>query len=447
MKKSIYIFITIVAVIAVIGLQGVWFLNTYKLMEDKLCEQVNTAFRNAIRAEMLVTEKVEGKIPDGASFMLGYEKTRSKASFNVALSDVSYHEFHHQIGIHIDSLRLDSCFREELDRCALNTHSFRIGPVRIDTFRYRYVEDFLEDSTIVQTHRTLTTQIVPTRLNFTKGLQATIDNPARNIIREMRLFLSGSVIILTIIIVCIIKQIKIIRRQDRVAKLREDFSFAMIHDMKTPLSSILMGTRILRSGKLNDKPERREKYFDILEDEEEHLLALVNKALTLSKLEEDKLKLNKQETPLRPMIEDLIEKFSAKATKPTHFLVQLDAQTAYADEEFLKEAISNLIDNAVKYSGNEVTITLSSTLSANGKTQLKVKDNGMGIPLKDQSKIFEKYERASAVQRNRKGGASGFGLGLNYVFHIAKAHGGDVHLESIEGEYSEFTINLPQLTD
>ena len=66
--------------------------------------------------------------------------------------------------------------------------------------------------------------------------------------------------------------------------------------------------------------------------------------------------------------------------------------------------------------------------------------------LKDQAKIFEKYERASAASRSRKGGPSGFGLGLNYVLRIVEAHGGTVKLESIEGEYSEFTLVLPYLT-
>ena len=141
-----------------------------------------------------------------------------------------------------------------------------------------------------------------------------------------------------------------IAKQNKIAKIREDFSYAMIHDMKTPLSSILMGTRILRSGKLDDKPERKEKYFDIMEDEEEHLLALVNKVLTLSKLEEGKLLLEKTEVELRPIIEDLIEKFTAKAEKQVEFALDLQEEKAYADEEFLKEALSNLIDNSIKYS-------------------------------------------------------------------------------------------------
>ena len=96
-----------------------------------------------------------------------------------------------------------------------------------------------------------------------------------------------------------------------------------------------------------------------------------------------------------------------------------------------------------------VPIRRSNTAKADSPTRqvsrlnIKVRDNGIGIPLKDQSRIFEKYERASAADRSRKGGASGFGLGLNYVFRVAEAHGGKVCVESIEGEYSEFFLFLP----
>ena len=91
-------------------------------------------------------------------------------------------------------------------------------------------------------------------------------------------------------------------------------------------------------------------------------------------------------------------------------------------------------------------ITFASAKRADGSIAVSVRDNGFGIPLKDQAKIFEKYERASAASRSRGGGAPGFGLGLNYVLRIVEAHGGTVKLESIEGEYSEFTLVFPKGT-
>lgn len=200
---------------------------------------------------------------------------------------------------------------------------------------------------------------------------------------------------------------------------------------------------MLKSGKLDIYPDKREKHFQILEDESEHLLSLTNKVLTLSKLENAQLRLWKKEIQLRPMLEDLIEKYTAKADKPVHFSLHLESEWVYADEEFLKEAIGNLVDNSIKYSGEEVDIQISSLRQDYNFYLIKVRDNGIGIPLKDQSRIFEKYERASAADRSRKGGASGFGLGLNYVFRVAEAHGGKVCVESIEGEYSEFFLFLP----
>lgn len=446
MNKPLFRYITVIAILAVVALQGMWFLNSYKLLENDLYNKINEAFLEAQFRESNQTNKqYKNRIPNGTILDMDSTKVRSDNSNTDRLYLISaIHQINTSYNVPLNYLLLDSCYQDELAKLNLGKLYFRIDSVAIDTTRYKYIEDFAEDSTLVRLHDRMQTQIYPINRDFTKGIQVTIENPYQFILLQMRISLIGTIVLLLIVIYCLVQQIKVIIKQDRIAKIREDFSYAMIHDMKTPLSSILMGTRILRSGKLDDKPERKEKYFDIMEDEEEHLLALVNKVLTLSKLEEGRLLLDKKETSLRPIIEDLTEKFSAKAEKPIEFIVHLETETAYADEEFLKEAISNLIDNAVKYSGDSVRIEISSYLTTDGYTHISVKDNGMGIPLKEQGKIFEKYERASAVRRNRKGGASGFGLGLNYVFHVIQAHHGNVKLESIEGEYSEFTINIPQ---
>ena len=118
-----------------------------------------------------------------------------------------------------------------------------------------------------------------------------------------------------------------------------------------------------------------------MKEEGEHLLSLTNKVLTLSKLENHQLKLEKDTCCVRSMLEDLAEKYKAKAVKHIVYKWNLQADTVYADEEFLKEALSNLIDNAVKYSGDEVEITFSSGKFSN-EYYIKVHDTGFGIPLK-----------------------------------------------------------------
>ena len=163
-----------------------------------------------------------------------------------------------------------------------------------------------------------------------------------------------------------------------------------------------------------------------------------------SKLEQHKLDMKKEEIELAPMVDRLVDKFTAKADKPIRFVKDLQATEVYADEEYLEEVLDNLIDNAVKYSKESVEITLSSSCN-DSHTILIVRDNGIGISEKDQKVVFNKFERGAAGRRKRKQGASGFGLGLHFVQQVVEAHGGSIFVNSSEGLYTEFVISLPLL--
>ena len=418
--------IVLIAVAAVAGLQYVWLANSYRLAEESLRMKANEVFRDASIEEMFHRMSVYKEQKFGkkdSSLVLKFEVDTAASTFqnmpnswlmssiHTGMQDYIYSEIHLDISLPT----LDSIYAHLLDSVGIRAE---VASCIVDsTGRVLCASEGkeLRPGAILKTD--------PLMLDFEEArfVQGIITNPYWVIARRMILVLLSTVLII-------------------------DFSYAMIHDMKTPLSSIVMGTRILETGRLDDQPEKRAKYFRILREEGEHLISLTNKVLTLAKLENNQLKLTKSECALRPMLEDLAEKYRAKSEKPINYVWHLDAETVYADEEFLREALSNLIDNAVKYSGEEVTITFASQKHPDGSVSVSVRDDGWGIPLKDQAKIFEKYERASAASRSRKGGPSGFGLGLNYVLRIVEAHGGTVKLESIEGEYSEFTLVLPCLT-
>ena len=143
----------------------------------------------------------------------------------------------------------------------------------------------------------------PIRSDYTQVVQLIITNPYKTFLERMGLLLAGTFIIVLLVIVCISYQVRFISHFEKIFQIREDFSYAMIHDMKTPLTSIIMALKFLRSGKLDDKPVMKDKYFDIAENKAGHLLALTNKVLTLSKLENQKLEMNKTEVPLAPMLD------------------------------------------------------------------------------------------------------------------------------------------------
>ena len=195
---------------------------------------------------------------------------------------------------------------------------------------------------------------------------------------------------------------------------------------------------MLRSGKVDSKPEKKEKHFDILEAEAQHLLALVNKVLTISKLEHGQLLLDKNWIQLRPMVDELVHTFTAKAEKPITFQVDLQEEGAYADEEYLKEALSNLIDNAVKYSKEEAELSISCRQTG-GTVTISVTDRGIGIPLDKQKHIFDKFYR---VPTGNIHNTKGYGLGLFYVKTMVEKHGGIVTVRSEAGKGSTFTIRI-----
>ena len=434
--------IAVVGLIAIVELQYVWLVNTYKLTKESIRMKGEELFPEAALQEVFLRvskTKKDSTVTMNVNF--DAEKDMETMSnpgqwlmsyMHVSFQEIALKDFNRDVSF----MDLDSIYAHMLDSIGF--------PAAVASCIVDSTGRIMKASSQLDIHGkgVLRTSPLPISFDGTRFLQGVITNPYRVIFQRMTLLLLATVLIMVLVIACIIYQIRIILRQNKIAKLREDFSYAMIHDMKTPLSSILMGTQILETGKLDAQPEKKARYFRILREEGEHLLSLTNKVLTLSKLENHQLKLEKETCSLRPMLEDLAEKYKAKAVKHIVYKWNLQADTVYADEEFLKEALSNLIDNAVKYSGEEVEITFSSGKLSN-EYYIKVHDTGFGIPLKDQSKIFEKYERASASGRSRYGGPAGFGLGLNYVLRVAEAHGGRVTLESIEGEYSEFTIYLP----
>ena len=257
---------------------------------------------------------------------------------------------------------------------------------------------------------------------------------------ESKFTVLTSLLTTVVIIMSLIDQINYIDEQERVRLLREDFSYAMVHDMKSPLTSIIMGTKYLHSGVLEKKPEMKEKYFCIIEDEAQHLLALINRLLTISKLEHGKLNIQKAEIDLEAMIEDVVDKYKAK---PIHITTLFGATSALADEEYLKEAISNIVDNATKYSKEEINIQIS-TSENDRNVYIKIYDEGIGIARSEMKTIFNRFERAAEHERDARKTRGGFGIGLNYVLQVINAHGGKVSVNSEKGKWSELTISLPK---
>lgn len=422
---------TVFGLIAIIALQSIWLCNAYIQFSKSIYKDSNEILKKSLNREASIRfEKTpKGTMIDGAPIKDSNEIVPEIAYLNEGLL---------KLGLELSLTDVDSLANDFLKASDIES------TITICLLNPNTKEILSESKNNLNIHSfgIIKTDIIPVRTDLSQGVQMILINPYYTIIKRMGLLLIATALLMIFVIGCIVYQIKIIARQNKIAQLREDFSYAMIHDMKTPLNSIMVSIYFLQSGRLNDRPEMKEKYFTILKNETDHLLALTNKILTLSKLENHKLEIDKKNIPLEPIIEDLKEKFIAKSTKPIHFTTDLKAGEVYTDQEFFQELMSNLIDNAIKYSKETIEIKISSHVDEK-YTIIKVYDNGIGISEKDQRTIFDKFERASATKRTKSGGATGFGLGLNYVYQIIEAHGGKVYVNSIEGEFTEFTLFIP----
>lgn len=337
----------------------------------------------------------------------------------------------------LDTLRMDSLFHANLTKVGMNVSS-GIRILRPDSG-----EVLKQTGCALPRRGSFVT--APLRLDEEGStcVQGVVPSPQRYVLRSVWYLFVPLGLTFAFCLLCIAGQWHMWRRQRRLERFRKDFTYSMIHDMKSPLQSILMGTQIMASGKLSDKPEKAARICTTMHEECDHLLALSARVVMLTQIDRDELQLHRTEILLRPLFEDLAAKFRLKAAKPVTFHIDCpDEAIAHADVFCLREVLSNLIDNAIKYSGKKVCIRLAAQQTSEGSLSLSVRDNGIGIPQSEQQKIFNRFERIQAG--SRRTGAPGFGLGLNFVMQMVQAHGGTVTVESDGRSFSTFTVTLPE---
>ena len=419
------------ALIAILLIQMFWMWNTYNINARQLGKEYDEILKKTIALELDKTNRCDSFFESGDT--VAYSNIYNST---LSLYDAIYKKSHQDANIDTLTIIADSIIKAEKlpFRIDINKVNMKTGKVIKGKNINSNIFPFLEE---------VKTNILPVRLDYSVGFQMTITNGSIYIIRHNWVLLLISILISIVIILSLIDQINYIDEQERVRLLREDFSYAMVHDMKSPLTSIIMGTKYLHSGVLEKKPEIKEKYFCIVEDEAQHLLVLINRLLTISKLEHGKLHIQKAEVNLETMIDDVADKYKAKSAKPIHITTHIRTTTALADEEYLKEAISNLVDNATKYSKEEINIQIS-TLENDKNVYFKVFDEGIGIAKSELKTIFNRFERAVEHERDARKTRGGFGIGLNYVLQVINAHGGKISVKSEKDKWSEFTISLPK---
>jgi signal transduction histidine kinase len=228
---------------------------------------------------------------------------------------------------------------------------------------------------------------------------------------------------------------------DELNRLKTEFISTVSHELRTPMSSIQGLAEVLQGGRIAD-PEKRERYLRLLAGESARLSRFLHNVLDFGRIERGAMAYRFAPTDLRAIVREAIEVFRPAAEAEGFELAVRLPDTAVerlADADAVKQALINLIDNAIKYSGGNRMIEIG--LIEKPGAAIYVRDQGVGVMPEDRERIFEKFYRAENVRGLRPEGA---GLGLKVVRHIMEAHGGDVRLESEPGRGSEFRLVFPE---
>jgi signal transduction histidine kinase len=266
-------------------------------------------------------------------------------------------------------------------------------------------------------------------------------SPRDAIRRQAMLFTTAFALLLVVIVVGLGATYRVVRRESEMARLKSDFVANVSHDLKTPLSLIRLFAESLEMNRVPDEGTRRE-YYAVITRESERLSRLIDNVLDFSRIEGGRQRYDIAPTAVEPVVQEVIEAFRyplAQQAFKVEVAVAPDLPEVPMDAAAIKQAMANLVDNAIKYSGERRHLAVAARRQGD-EVRIEVADEGVGIPPSEIHRIFEKFYRAG---RSETQGRRGSGVGLALVKHIVEAHGGRVSVDSRVGAGSRFTLHLP----
>ena len=259
---------------------------------------------------------------------------------------------------------------------------------------------------------------------------------------EMRFMIASAIFFTLMIIAAFYVTVNALLRQKKLSEIKNDFINNMTHEFKTPLATISLAVDALRNEKVAQDREKSGYFTGIIKEENKRMNKQVETILQASLLDRQEQQLNLAPIHAHLVIRETMENFHLQLEgKGGSSELQLNAKNdeIEADEVHFTNLITNLIDNAIKYSKENLLIRIS-THSTGRSLVIRIEDNGIGMTKETQRRIFEKFYRAHTGNLHN---VKGFGLGLSYVKTIVEAHQGKIKVDSTIGKGTTFTLEFP----
>jgi two-component system phosphate regulon sensor histidine kinase PhoR len=273
-----------------------------------------------------------------------------------------------------------------------------------------------------------------------------VPNVKKVVLNDMRWMIVGAVFFTLMIITAFYITVNALLRQKKLSEIKNDFINNMTHEFKTPLATISLAVDALRNDKVAQDREKMNYFSSIIKEENKRMNKHVETILQAAVMDRQELTLNKVPLHVHNLIHEIMDNYKLQLEeKGARAELSLDARFDFveADQVHFRNLISNLVDNAVKYSKDNLLIKIS-TYNTNKFIGIRIEDNGIGMSKETVRRIFEKFFRAHTGNLHN---VKGFGLGLSYVKTVVDAHDGKIKVDSLLGKGSSFTLEIPLIKD
>jgi len=345
------------------------------------------------------------------------------------------------LGDKTDLKRMDSIVSSQMALAGLKTH--------YEHALYYYDNDQLVNKSNQQliANAAYVSSKYPYNLRYVNTYQLIVPSLFSVILSRMKLYLISSSFMLLLTCAVFYFILRLMRNQRRYAQARVAFVSNMTHELKTPVAIVAVALSSIKKYKLVNQPEKLERYIDISEKELKRLTVMIENVLNLEQVENGITKLKPELYDIQEGLRQIVSSMRLRTEKgKSKIIFKPSAQSCFvnADPVHLTNAFYNLIDNAIKYGGPDVTITISCICEDN-IVIISFQDNGPGIEAVYHHQIFDRFFR---IQENENiHNVKGTGLGLYYVKNIINQSGGEIILQSHPGKGSNFIVNLPVSDD
>jgi two-component system, OmpR family, phosphate regulon sensor histidine kinase PhoR len=288
---------------------------------------------------------------------------------------------------------------------------------------------------------------VPSGSNFEglvpeETILVVLPNIRHIVFTQLRWMIAGSVLFTLILCAAFYVTLSSLLRQKKLSEIKNDFINNMTHEFKTPLATISLAVDALRNEKVISDREKLKYFSGIIKEENKRMNKQVETILQAAISDRQEITLNKKPIHVHEVIHKVLDNFNLQLEDKTgraDLSLQARKDLIMADEVHFTNLISNLVDNAVKYSNDNLLIKVATSVSGKNIC-IKIEDNGIGMSKETQKRIFEKFYRAHMGNIHN---VKGFGLGLSYVKTMVDAHDGKIKVESTLGRGTIFTIEIP----